>query len=84
MVDIKDNRFPSPSPRDIRLAAEAMWKKPLDQATADAIGGDPKCVLALKQLLERYPVTAAMAFAVTFGYQLRVQVEKQGKTLLDA
>lgn len=69
--------FPSPTPDDILRAVEVMWGKEMDQATADAIGGTEKCAQAMRQFLEGYPVTAAMTFAMTFGYMIRVQVERQ-------
>lgn len=64
-------------PDQIREAANSLWGKPLDSTTADSIGGTERCAQAMRQFLETYPVTAAMTFAMTFGYQLRLEVEKR-------
>jgi hypothetical protein len=58
-------------------AADALWGKELEQALADVIGDNPRTSQVFTQFIERYPVTAVVTFAITYGYQLRRQVELQ-------
>lgn len=79
---LTDSSFPTPSPDDLAKAVAVLWGKQIDAATADVIGSNTKCLKFITQFIEGYPIHAAMVWAMATGYMLRVQVEKQGKTLL--
>ena len=69
--------FPVPTAEMLARAADALWGKQLVQELADVIGDNPRTAEVFTQFIASYPVSAVVTFAITYGYQLRRQVELQ-------
>ena len=57
--------------QEVAFAADLQWNRPVPAELASAIQTSAKANQSLMQLLDQFPVTLAMQYAVAYGWSLR-------------
>lgn len=67
--------------QQVEEAAQALWGRPLPAKTGEAVAECELVNKVLMQFLDQFPVTAAMQFAVAYGWALRERAEAQARVV---